>query len=209
MGPDKRTLNSFIFSQKQTLSIGNSICRAIPIWKTCFLGTYIREAELFLCSGWQQTPVPPKQGTCFCLILRLKSCSIPYWQWQQRTTHITATAKRKRVMTTYQCSAWHTGLLGAQTLGSGLNKLAGTWLHKHAYICITSEEPVLTSLQGHCLGPVQSPVEPDGTKLISDKHWARDRFFSEGHKEGLHLASLCVCHQLFLGFVTCTTPSGF
>lgn len=104
--------------------------------------------------------------------------------------------------TPYQCSAWHAGLLAAQTLDSGLSKLAGTGLHKCAYICITPEELVLTSMQGYCLDQMQSSVERDGRKLISvTKRQAQETrifIFFPKDKEGLHLASLCVCHQLFL-----------
>lgn len=51
MGPDKRTLNSFIFSQNETSLVGNSMGTPIPIQKSCFLSTYIRGTELFLCLG--------------------------------------------------------------------------------------------------------------------------------------------------------------
>lgn len=114
----------------------------------------------------------------------------------------------------YQRPAWHAGLLAAQALHSGLSRLAGTWLHKRAYICITPGALVLTSPLVCYLGPAQSSVEPGGRTFIFTGAELRRHgwLFSEGHKEGLHLASSCTCHPLFLGglFVfSCPTPSGF
>lgn len=120
---------------------------------------------------------PSQMKNMLFLISRLKSCSITYWQRQQRL-HTSQPLQNGKGWS-YQCSAEHTHSLSAQTLDSGLSKLADTWLHRRANICITPEEPVLTSPQGHCLDPAQSPAEPEGRKLISYGFG----FFCKGHKD--------------------------